>query len=565
MTADERYKITSNEYADIIIKYNDNRKILDRFAGESRILVNPQFAIFYIPVQQVMERSILQYGYASIPRCFGLTSGQSIEASQITRLRSIPSLNLRGKGTLIGIVDTGIDYTNPVFQYADKTTRIVNIWDQTIDSGNYPDDMYYGTEYSREQINQALRDSNPLNIVPSMDENGHGTIIAGVAAGNSSAENDFYGVAPDAELVVVKLKPAKPYLKGFYKIPEEALCYQENDIMVGLEYLFRIAARENRPIAIGIALGTSLGGHDGYGHLSYYITERAATPGIGIAIAVGNEGNARRHYFGEIMREEPFETVELNVGEGETGFVMEVWGRAVSILSLDILTPSGEYIPQISGGLEGQRKIAFLFEETTIDVLYLVNEEQSGNMVIMLRFTKPASGVWRFRVYTTSDINTTFNIWLPMGDFITENTYFINADPFITILAPSDTYVPITVTAYNTSNQSLYLEASKGFNRDDVPVPDITAPGVNIVTPTLTKQFAPASGTGIAAAHTAGVAAMLLEWGIVQGNIPLLSTTGIRLLLIRGAKRTEGQEYPNQNWGFGILDIYNTFQVLRSG
>lgn len=563
MTADERFKIVSEDYADIIIKYNEDMSMITRFGDVSSLIINRQFAVVYLPVNRFTERAILEFNYAAIPNVFGLTSEASLDASEITTLRNIPALDLRGEGTLVGIIDTGIDYTNPIFCYEDGTTRIAAIWDQTIDSENYPENFFYGTEYSREQINQALMSDNPLELVPSMDENGHGTMLAGIAAGVERPMDDFYGIASRAELVVVKLKPAKSSLKNFFRLPEDAVAYQENDIMTGVAYLIGVARRLGRPIAICIGLGSSFGSHDGRDYLSSYLTIQGTGIGNAIIVAAGNEGNARRHYAGVVDPAEGYDTVELNVGENEGNFSMELWGASVGVFSIDILSPSGEFIPRIIGGLQGSREISFLFERTTLKVDYQLNELQSGDPVILIRFTNPDAGIWRFRVYARVDIPTPFNVWLPMGDFISDNTYFTRPDVNTTVVQPGNAFGPICVTAYNPINQSLYLGASRGYTRIGLVVPDFAAPGVGVIGPTLTQEFQPFTGTSVAAAHTTGIAAMLLEWGLLENNLPRINTSTIKLLLIRGATRLQLETYPNPDWGYGMVDIFNTFQVIR--
>jgi len=221
-----------------------------------------------------------------------------LEAAEIQRLRGIPNYNLRGQGVLIAIIDTGIDYTNPIFRYADGTTRIPAIWDQTIQSGNPPKGFLYGTEYTKEQINLALQSENPYESVPSIDEIGHGTMVAGIAGGKEVTQSNFYGVAPDTEFIVVKLKPAKKYLKKFFGIPENAICYQENDIAFALNYVLNGLSAFSKPIAICLAINTSEGAHDGC---------------------------ARRHYFGITDEKTGFDSVLLNVGDNEENFFMELW------------------------------------------------------------------------------------------------------------------------------------------------------------------------------------------------------------------------------------------------
>ncbi len=563
MTEAERFKIISEEYADLIVKYDEDLELLDIYPASSRLIINRQYAIVYIPANRFTDSAIAEFSYASIPTVYGLTSEASLNASGVTDLRNIPNLNLRGEGTLIGIVDTGIDYTNPVFQHSDGGTRIVALWDQTIDSGNYPEGMFYGTEYTRDQINEAINSSNPFEIVPSVDEDGHGTMIAGIAAGNESPENNFYGIATMAELVVVKLKPAKNFIRKFFRIPDSALCYQENDILAGVQFLINVARRERKPIAICIALGSSLTSHDGRDFLSDYLSTQGTSVGTAITIAAGNEGNSRRHYFGSVSSGQNFDTVELNVGENENDFSMELWGSGIGIFSIDILSPSGEFIPRITGGIRGRREIRFLFERTVINIDYMINELQSGDPLILIRFTDPAQGIWRFRVYNAVDFEASFHIWLPMGNFISNNTFFLNPDPNTTILSPANACVPMCVTSYNTVNQALYINASRGYTRFEFVAPDFAAPGVNITAPTLDHGFTSVTGTGVAAAHTTGIAALFLEWGILGGRLPRMNTWTIKLLLIRGAERNTREGYPNRNWGYGILNIYNTFQVIR--
>jgi subtilisin family serine protease len=563
MTLEERERIISNDYADLLVNYSGYPVVFESFTDATVQIIDFFHALVHVPVEQITDNILMERGYSIMPSLYGIISDLSLESSGITRLRSIPYFNLRGNGVLVGILDTGIDYTNQIFKYADNTTRIVSIWDQTIFSDNYPTGTYYGTEYSREQINMALASENPLEIVPSMDEIGHGTMIAGIAAGNDDPANGFYGVAPDAELVVVKLKPAKPYLKNFFRIPEAAVCYQESDILFALNYLIDVSIQLKRPLAICIALGTSQGAHDGRGTLSSFLSYQANNSGIAIVIAGGNEGNARSHFYGTINPSVGSQLVELNVGPDEQGFSMELWGSSPNIFSIDITSPSGEYVPKLSARLNENREISFIFEETTVNIDYQMVESQSGDQLILLRFRNPAQGIWRFTVYGRGDLKLDYHIWLPMSGFISDQTFFIHPNPYTTILSLGNARVPITVTAYNPHDDSLYVNASKGFTRAEVIKPEFAAPGVNIVSPTVGNGFVTASGTSLSAAHTTGVAALLLEWGVVRGNMKNMSTLTMKNLMMKGARRDMNVVYPNRDWGYGILDVFNVFDSLR--
>ena len=561
----ERNRIISEDYADLIIEYNGNTSVFEQFPDSTVQIINIQLAFVHVPVSFITQDIVYRMGYSVLPTCFGIISESSLEASGVFQLRNIPIFNLRGQGILIGIIDTGVDYTNPIFQYADNTTRIVSIWDQTIVSDNPPTGMEYGTEYTREQINEALQNDNPLSVVPSTDDIGHGTMLAGISGGNEVAESGFMGVASDAEFAVVKLKPAKQFLKDFFYIPDNAVCFQETDIFLGVQYLYDLSIRLGRPMVICIALGSSQGAHDGLGTLSTYISNISTTPQIGVVVAAGNEGNNRRHYSGRINPTIGYDTVELNVGENEPGFSMELWGSAPDIYSIDILSPSGEYIPRIVAGRNEHRVISFIFEATIIYVDYQMVESQSGEQLILIRFDNPSQGIWRFNVYERGGLNLGFNIWLPMEGFISENTYFIRSDPYTTLLTLGNAVFPLTVTAYNDADDSLYLDSSRGFTRINRIKPEIAAPGVNVTGPTLDGSFAPYTGTSVSAAHVTGIAALIYEWGIVRGNLPLMSTVELKNLIIRGAKRDINLIYPNRDWGYGILDVFNAFDALRGG
>lgn len=563
MTSDVGNRMIDEEYADLLITYNGNMRVFDAFENATVHIINFFHAVVHVPVSQITNEIIYKYGYSVMPALYGLVSQSSLEASGLFRLRSIPTFNLRGQGVLIGIIDSGIDYTNPAFRNADGSTRIAAIWDQTIQSESYPPLTFYGTEYTREQINEALRTDNPLSIVPTTDEIGHGTMVAGIAAGSELPESNFAGVAPEAELIVVKLKQAKRYLRDFFLVREDVPCYESIDILFALEYLRLKAIEFNRPIAVCIAVNTSFGPHDGRDALTSYLSLISRNVGFGVVIAAGNEGNSRRHYFGRIDETTGFDTVELSVGENETGFTMELWGNPPGLYSIDIQSPSGEYIPRIVPRLDESREISFIFEQTVIYLDYQLIEEQSGDELILFRFVKPAAGIWRIKVYGEIRVDSSFHIWLPMEGFISDNTFFIRSDPFTTVLNLGTGRYPITVTAYNDADDSLYLEASRGYTRTGVIKPEIAAPGVNILAPSLNNSFVEVTGTSAAAAHTAGVAALLFEWAIVRGNQPMLNTLDMKILMIRGARRDLEIAYPNRDWGYGILDVYNIFDSLR--
>lgn len=566
MSNGEVNKIISNEYADLIIEYGGNLNVLNNFQGREYTIIDDRLAIVHIPVEEINAEFIKKYGWFVLPLLGGLCDTSSLEASGISKVQSIPNFLSRGQDILVGFLDTGIEYTNQVFKNADNTTRIVSIWDQTIENANQQLEGFpYGSVYTREQINLALQSDNPLNIVPSTDDIGHGTTLAGITAGSNIEEQNFVGVVPNSEIVVVKLKYAKQYLRDFYFIPDNVVVYQSTDLHFAVKYLITVAKSLKKPIAICISVGTSQSAHNGRGAFSSYLDYLGEVAGVAIAIAAGNEGNSGGHYYGIVDKTVGYDTVELKIGKDMKGFSMELWGYSPNIYSIDILSPSGEYIPRIPARIGTSRQINFIFDRTIIYIDYQILEAQTGNQLILIRFQTPTEGIWKFRVYASGSLKMDYHIWLPIKQYLESETFFIKPNAETTITSPGNVSVPITVTAYNHRDQSLYLEASRGYTATNVIKPDIAAPGVNVYGPALNNKFTLMSGTSVAAAHTTGVTAMMLEWGIIKGNMKDINSYRIKNMLIRGAKRNPDLSYPNKEWGYGILDIYNTFEVLRGG
>ena len=241
-----RERILSNDYTDEIAGYYGSAGLLS--GEECYQLVNEDFAVVHNVRTEEPERDTRAVSFF-MPYCFGLSQLENLEAIGVSRVRRISGFDYRGSGILIGFVDTGIDYTHPAFVAANGVSRVVTIWDQNNQSGMPPQGFAYGTEFGAEEI--------AAGTAPK-DENGHGTFLAGIAAGKEDRENEFAGVAPLAELAVVKLKEAKPYLKEYYCMPEEAVAFSEADIMLGIRYLLEYATRREQPLVLCLGVGFSL-------------------------------------------------------------------------------------------------------------------------------------------------------------------------------------------------------------------------------------------------------------------------------------------------------------------
>ncbi|WP_455716430.1 S8 family peptidase [Anaerosporobacter sp.] len=555
--------IYSNEYADYVIQaITVTEELVKVYNYDCITTINYRNKAIYVKRRGDIIYSFEKFGYRSFPKVYGLMDQSALESMGVIRVRRQPYLNLRGKDVLIGFVDTGIDYQNPVFKNADNTTRIAGIWDQTIPGTDPNNNLGYGTIYTEEDINNALKNDDPLSVVPSVDTIGHGTYLAGVAAGNEDEANDFSGVAPDAMIAMVKVKEAKEYIREFYQIPEGANCYQENDIMLAISYLLRLAERLLRPIVICIGLGTSQGDHNPDSYLDDYINSFAGAVGSGVTIAAGNEGNRGHHYFGGPGNQD-YVDVEIIVESGENGFVTELWAGALHTFSVGLISPGGEYIDKIPARLNQKQRITFLLEPTTAYVYYELAELQSGNELVLIRLENPTPGIWKIRVFPGSESDRQYNMWLPIHDFIKPSTNFLKSNPDTTITAPGYVRRATTLGAYNHVTNSLYLNSGHGYSVEGDIKPDLVAPGVDVYGPGLNNTFTNRSGTSISAALAAGCVALLFEWGITLENDITMSGFKVNRFLIRGARRGN-LVYPNKEWGYGELDIYNIFEALRT-
>ena len=559
-----RERILSEDYIDIVTDIADYiLDVLDLGDDYCRQNASPSYSVLYIPRSERNRYSIERFGYRSIPNLYSLADTTSVNEIGAIRVRNQPALGLRGQGVLIGFIDTGIDYTHPAFRYPSGESRIVGIWDQTIQTGNMPDGIDYGSEYTKEMIDEALRSDRPLEIVPSTDTNGHGTFLAGIAAGSEDADNDFTGVAPDAFIGVVKLKEAKQDLKDYYLIEPEAQAYQENDIILGIRYLQNLADRIGAPLVICLSVQNNLGGHSGESYLAAYLRVVTSQLGYSAVSAAGNMANRRRHFFGEFGENEEEMTVEIRVGENVRGFALELWGDSPDIYSISIESPSGEAVPRENPRLDASSVYDFVFEDTRIYIDYELSQGNTGSELIFIRFDRPTQGIWTIRVFTQGVITGSFHMWLPNLEFLGEDTYFLNPNPDTTVTDPGNSVGVITAGAYNHYNNSIYLYSGRGFTRTSAIKPDIVAPGVEIFGPLPNNRYGRLSGTSIAAAHTVGAVALLMEWGLDSGSYQFLLNEIIKTYLIRGAvKQPIQRTYPSREWGYGKLNIAATFDVI---
>lgn len=554
--------ILDQNYGDFIIP--NRQGFLENYRDYGPQVLNRYYGLIHPPLNGRFLEYLSSFTYNFTPKLLTLMDTVSLDASGITRVQNQPTLNLKGSNMLIGFLDTGIDYTHPVFRRSDGSSRIYGIWDQTIQTGTPPEGQYYGTEYTNEQINEALRSDSPSALVPTEDTNGHGTFLAGVAAGSAIPEEDFVGAAPEAAIAMVKLKEAKDYLKEFYFATGPGPFYQDTDIILGIRYLLSLAGRLNRALVVCIGLGTNQGSHSGETPLNSVLSSISEERGTHAVVAAGNEAGKAHHYY-QSTNTNCYHEAEILVKENTSGFTMELWGSPLETYSVGFETPLGEVVPRIPARIRLTDTIDFVLERTKIFVNYEGIQTISGGQMIFMRFTDPTPGVWRLRVYCSSEGTGNFHIWLPVSGFSDPDVIFLQPNPDTTLTTPSASDQVITPSTYNAYDGSLFLNSSRGYTRLGDIKPDIAAPGVNVFGPLAGGGFTTMTGSSVASAITSGAVALIAEWGITNPSQErVFNSEEIKTLLIRGANRSPSRLYPNREWGYGTLDVYQIFSSFSS-
>lgn len=556
--------ILSESYADIILPSYTG--FLTDYKERGAQIFNNYYGMVHYPLEEELFQNYYEYGffYNTIPKLFTLLDLESLEASGILAVQNQPVLGLKGQDVLIGFIDTGIDYTHPAFRRPDGLSRIVGIWDQTLQTGQPPFDLNYGTAYSQEELNQALGMEDPFSLVPSRDENGHGTFLAGVAAGSALPQQSFSGAAPEALIAMVKLKPAKEYLKEIFYVTGSAPAYQSTDIMLGIRYLILLADALKKPLVLCLGLGSNQGSHSGSSPLDSMLSVTDQYRGIHAVTAAGNEAGKAHHFYGTAANSGAYEAVEILVEPGTSGFCAELWGQPPEVYAVGFESPLGEVIQKLPPRISFSENISFILENTRIFVTSEIVQTVSGQQLIFIRFSDPTPGSWKIRVYTDSFNNGNYHIWLPITGFSDPDVRFLRPNPDTTLTVPSASVSTMTTAAYNAYDNSLFLNSSRGFTRTGQIKPDFAAPGVNVFGPNLRGGFTTATGTSVAAAITAGACAQMVEWGMRRTPPRIFNNSELKALFIRGADRSRQELYPNREWGYGTLNVYQVFSSLNA-
>ncbi|MFM7428091.1 MAG: S8 family peptidase [Elainella sp.] len=472
----------------------------------------------------------------------------SLSESRITPLhQATPAI--RGAGVVVGVIDSGIDYTHPAFRRTDGTSRILAIWDQNLQPGASeaaPKGPLYnsGVEYVKADIDKALASRNPLALVRHQDRNdqgNHGTHVVGIAAGNGRPSNQYVGVAPEADIIFV------------------ATAWTDAAILSGASYIFDKATELNRPVVINMSLGGHSGPHDGTSNFETGLDQLLGRPGRSLVISAGNEGADGIHATG-IIRGNSQETLRLNVPQRDSQFnYIELWYSGAAKVSISITPPGGTASPAIPADTSEQQIqlsngnlawVANTQNPINLDYQILVIQERGSAQFIQ-------AGAWTVTLRNTSTVEARFHTWVVSSGSSSEDPpTYASAQRQGTVGTPGTSKGAITVGSYVTklggsspTQGQISVFSSTGPTRDGRLKPEISGPGEVIVAPQPNSRYEAKQGTSMSSPHVAGVVALMLQ------RNRSLTQSQIREVLTRTARKDSATDaVPNQIWGFGKLD-----------
>ncbi|WP_097034085.1 S8 family peptidase [Clostridium tertium] len=552
-----------------VIEYRGNfKEEIDKVDYACGDIINENLAVISVEEKNLdrLRKDVPSIIFIEARSIYVLQDISPINVDNINAVKINKYLNLTGKGIIIGMIDTGIDYLNKEFIREDGTSRIIKIWDQTINT-NRKGNLYIGTEYLNEDINRAIESSkighNPYDIVASKDEIGHGTNMAGII-GARGYDSNIEGIATDCEFMIVKLLPSPNYIKILREnnLPVVPV-YNNSEVLSAIEYLRRSAYELRKPLVLYIGVGSYNGSHDGHNITDRFITAIARRRDIVFVAGTGNAGNYEGHSTNFISNEGEVKNSELLMTKELKIFVMHIWIQKPNKMSLNIIAPSGEESGFIVPNIESRDTRIFYLINTKVEIRSYDPESFTGHQLFILNFSEIKPGIWMIKLRGEYITDGRYDIWLQDKYILPEGTKFLNPNPYNTLTIPSTAKNLITVAYYNGLNNSLVSASGKGFNTNGLINPDIATEGINILTTSSgSNNISKVSGSSAASAIVAGACALLLQWGIVDKNNLSMYSIKLRSLLIYSADRDDIYEYPNEDLGYGRLNLLEVFKVL---
>jgi len=542
-----------NEW-EVIVKYGGNLEALADKLGIRAEILGDSFAILTMPSDRIQELyQHKEIEFIELPKNLNLVLQQEMSRACITQVHPQGSggYELTGKGVIIGIIDSGIDYTHFDFRDTNGNSRILYFWDQ-LGSKNPPKGFYNGTEYNNSQLNDMLQ--NPQsNTIPALDYIGHGTAISGVAAGNGrTSGGKEQGVAPEASLIIVRL--GEKGRESFTRTTE---------IMRALKYIIDRAMSLNMPVAINLSFGTNDGSHAGDSLFETYINAVAKRWQSVIVVATGNEGSAKHHFGGVITANQTLEAA-FTIADKLNSVYLSFWKDFSDTFDLELISPGG----QSSGKLLPTDRVRQInLGGTDIAVHYGQPTIFSRSQEIYFKLSGSnaaiTQGIWRL-IATGQNITVgEFHIWLPTVEEVGLGTAFLTPAIELTLTLPSTTPDVISVGGYNSVLGNAADFSGRGYTFRDIYVkPDLVAPAVNVLSTCMGGGYDTFTGTSIAAPFVTGAAALMMEWGIVHKNDPFLYGQRIKAFLQKSAVKKQNIAHPNSIWGYGALCLKDAMDYL---
>ena len=548
------YDSGSNTW-ELIVKYTGDIQSVAKRYGASAVVLLGGYAIVTMPQEYINEfADCAEVVYIEKPHRLFFSDRQALERSCVYYAWSEP-YSLSGEGVLAAVIDSGIDWKNTDFRNSDGSTRILKLWDQTVapESSGYapPEGYVVGTEYNRDVINLALSGDEAalrsMNL--SRDYSGHGTFVTGIAAGNGQGmAGSFRGVAFESELIIVKLGDS-----------EQRQFPRTTRLMEAVNYCIMEAQKAGKPVVINMSFGNNQGSHDGTDLLSTYLNAASDVWKNVIVCGSGNEAGNGIHASGMLSGRKA-ESVELAVGEYESGFNLQLWKNYSDEYGVELIAPSGER----SGNLRTYGADRMSLDNTQVYVYYGQPTPYSRYQQLYFEFV-PAGGyvtpgVWRIVLTPVRIVDGRYDLWLQESATLNEDTRFFSPSEETTLTVPSAAGKVITVGAYNSRTDAYADFSGRGYTRtNDNIKPDIVAPGVNIVSTAVNGGYTVRSGTSMAVPFVSGSAALLMQWGIVKRNDPYLYGEKVKAYLIRTARHLPGEPVPSKRTGWGALCLRNVF------
>lgn len=536
---DTGYAPSENAW-ELIVKYNGN---LDRLTGGIRVEpLIAGYAIATIPENLIGAFSRMEeIEFIEKPKKLYPQVTAGLGASCFyPLLQPVSGKALSGQGVYMAILDSGIDYTDPMFRYADGTTKIAWLWDQgkraDAEKGEKPPQGFFtGVEYSRKMLNANLQKNSERLTT---DVTGHGTNVAKIAVQG----------APESELIVVKLDTAR----GTY--PSTV------SLLRAFTYVAKKAQAENMPVAINLSYGNTYGAHDGSSLLERFIDNITEVGRNVICIGAGNEGASAGHFAGKLSENE-IQRISFAMGTYERSFSLQLWKWYADRMDISILSPAGEQYLIRNQDVGGEAQQAVM-EQTKLLIFsgrpqpYRKREEVYIDFIPAETYLN--TGIWTIEITPRRIVNGELRLYMPSAVVRSENTRFLLPSPAQTLTIPSTAQKVITVGAYNAYVRSYAAFSGRGdagSDRAENNKPDLTAPGVNIRIGEG-EGGAVVSGTSYATPFVTAAAALLMEYGIVQGNDPFLYGEKVKAYLHAGARQLPGYDiWPNDQVGWGALCV----------